>query len=81
MVTVCDLLDAHTALAACCGFDQCHKYILYLYVYFVFIGIVIGIVRAHPRGARSLWTYLWQLVSALGHLHSRRILHRDGACG
>jgi hypothetical protein len=26
-----DLLDAPTALAACCGFDLCHKYILYLY--------------------------------------------------
>ena len=22
-----------TALAACCGFDLCHKYILYLYLY------------------------------------------------
>jgi hypothetical protein len=29
-----DLLDAPTALAACCGFDLCHKYILYLYLYF-----------------------------------------------
>jgi hypothetical protein len=27
------LLDAPTALAACCGFDLCHKYILYLYLY------------------------------------------------
>jgi hypothetical protein len=26
-----DLLDAPTALAACCGFDRCHEYILYLY--------------------------------------------------
>jgi hypothetical protein len=26
-----DLLDAPTALAACCGFDLYHKYILYLY--------------------------------------------------
>ncbi len=25
--------DAPTALAACCGFDLCHKYILYLYLY------------------------------------------------
>ena len=31
--TLCDLLDAPTALAACCGFDLCHKYILYLYLY------------------------------------------------
>ncbi len=32
-----DLLDAPTALAACCGFDLCHKYILYLYkIHFVF---------------------------------------------
>ena len=28
-----DLLDAPTALAACCEFDLCHKYILYLYLY------------------------------------------------
>ena len=27
-----DLLDAPTALEACCGFDLCHKYILYLYL-------------------------------------------------
>ena len=26
--------DIHTALAACDGFDLCHKYILYLYLYF-----------------------------------------------
>ena len=32
---LCDLIDASTALAACCGFDLCHKYILYLYLYFV----------------------------------------------
>ena len=30
---LCDLSDAPTALAACCGFDLCHKYILYLYLY------------------------------------------------
>jgi hypothetical protein len=28
-----DLLDAPTALAACCGFDLCHQYILYLFVF------------------------------------------------
>jgi hypothetical protein len=28
-----DLLDAPTALAACCGFDLCHNYILFLYLY------------------------------------------------
>ena len=27
---LCDLLDAPTALAACCGFDLCYKYIWYL---------------------------------------------------
>ena len=32
-VALRDLLDAPTALAACCGFDLCHKYILYLYLY------------------------------------------------
>ena len=30
---LCDLLDAPTALAACCGFDLCHKYIWYWYWY------------------------------------------------
>jgi hypothetical protein len=39
-----DLLDAPTALAACCGFDLCHKYILYLYLYFG---------ARYPRGARA----------------------------
>ena len=29
-----DLLDAPTVLAACCGFDLCHMYIFYLYLYF-----------------------------------------------
>jgi hypothetical protein len=27
-----------TALAACCGFDLCHKYISYLYLYLYFVG-------------------------------------------
>ena len=26
-----DLVNAPTALAACCGFDLCHKYVLYFY--------------------------------------------------
>ena len=30
---LCDLLEAPTALTACCGFDLRHKYILYLYLY------------------------------------------------
>ena len=29
-LTICDFSDAPTVLAACCGFDLCHKYILYL---------------------------------------------------
>ena len=32
-VSALRLLDALTALAACCGFDLCHKYMLYLYLY------------------------------------------------
>ena len=36
---LCDLLDAPTALAACCGFDLCHKHILYLYLYLYFCGL------------------------------------------
>jgi hypothetical protein len=45
---VFDLLDAPTALAACCGFDLCHKYILYLYLYlylFVFVFVFAVAVR------------------------------------
>ena len=30
---LCDLLDAPTALAACCGFDLWYKYILYLHLH------------------------------------------------
>ena len=29
-----NLLDAPTALAACCGIDLCHTYVLCLYLYF-----------------------------------------------
>jgi hypothetical protein len=36
-----DLLDAPTALAACCGFDLCHKYILYLYLYLYFLASAV----------------------------------------
>jgi hypothetical protein len=36
-----DLLDAPTALTACCGFDLCHKYILYLYLYLYFAADVL----------------------------------------
>ena len=42
---LCDLLDAPTALAACCGFDLCHKYILYLYLYFCVRALAAGLVR------------------------------------
>jgi hypothetical protein len=34
------LLDAPTALAACCGFDLCHKYILYLYLYLYLLPVL-----------------------------------------
>ena len=30
---LCEFLNASTALADCCGFDLCHKIILYLYLY------------------------------------------------
>jgi hypothetical protein len=33
-----DRLEAPTALAACCGFDLCHKYTLYLYLYLRVLG-------------------------------------------
>jgi hypothetical protein len=42
-----DLLDAPTALAACCGFDLCHKYILYLYLYFLKGGFYRVSVHLH----------------------------------
>ena len=36
-----DLLDAPTALAACCGFDLCHKYfVCYLYLYSALVSLV-----------------------------------------
>jgi hypothetical protein len=39
-----DLLDAPTAVAACCGFDLCHKYILYLYfVFYAAIGLFVTV--------------------------------------
>jgi hypothetical protein len=42
-------LDAPTALAACCGFDLCHKYILYLYLYLY----LDEISRKRAQGTRS----------------------------
>ena len=39
-----------TYLAACCGFDLCHKYILYLYLYLYFTVIV-------SRDARYEWAF------------------------
>jgi hypothetical protein len=48
-----DLLDAPTALAACCGFDLCHKDILYLYLYFC-RAVVVRACRA--RGV--LWAHV-----------------------
>ena len=39
-----------TALAACCGFDLCHKYILYLYLYFTQASGGSPAVSEHSRG-------------------------------
>ena len=53
-----DLLDAPTALAACCGFDLCHKYILYLYLYLYLVRVrgqhVVPVQAAEPAGAAVL---------------------------
>ena len=49
-----DLLDAPTALAACCGFDLCHKYILYLYLYLYFLALcesTRSVSRAPPSAS------------------------------
>jgi hypothetical protein len=46
-----DLLDAPTALAACCGFDLCHKYILYLYLYLYLCMRSLELPPDVPRGA------------------------------
>ena len=43
---LCDLLDAPTALAGCCGFDLCHKYILYLYLYLYLVRCALLVVHA-----------------------------------
>ncbi len=68
-----DLLDAPTALAACCGFDLCHKYILYLYFVFVF--------RARccrPKLARAeLWLHVLQ-AAELTTTTARATLNRAG---
>ena len=59
------LLDAPTALAACCGFDLCHKYILYLYLYLSLSGEISSaawptvskaVARCHTAGATRKMT-------------------------
>ena len=42
----------HCALAACCGFDLCHKYILYLYLYVCYCEVTGCCVTCGPA-ARS----------------------------
>ena len=64
---LCDLLDAPTALATCCGFDLCHKYILYLYLYF-FTGArdrawVGAVLRTYTRAARECRYYSFTYLS------------------
>jgi hypothetical protein len=67
-----DLLDAPTALAACCGFDLCHKYILYLYLY-LYLHILylylflcsseITHTSTHARCNEDSTMTLWQTVT------------------
>ncbi len=42
------------ALAACCGFDLCHKYILYLYLYLYFARMLIRMRSAARVVARDM---------------------------
>jgi hypothetical protein len=59
------MLDAPTALAACCGFDLCHKYILYLYLYLYF-----SILEFHCRGACTAALILPLFVLPQSYLRS-----------
>ena len=47
-LVVVDLLDAPTALAACCGFDLCHNYFFIFFIFFVFV-----FVRVRNRVRRT----------------------------
>ena len=70
---LCDLLDAPTALAACCGFDLCHKYILYLYLYFAVLRFRQQVVVARAERA--------SLTEEDGYRRRRRVglhLHSSG---
>ena len=79
---LCDLLDAPTALAACCGFDLCHKYILYFYLCaYVFTVWAARWALSYPRAQgtaapRGLARYLRPVMLADG----RRALPRVRGC-
>ncbi len=47
-----DLQDAHTALAACCGFDLCRKYMFYWYFFYTSLSRV---AFRQCRRSRASW--------------------------
>jgi hypothetical protein len=61
-----DLLDAPTALAACCGFDLCHKYILYLY-------FRAASSRCTPRSSRKFAVRAGRFCRAFSASSSRAV--------
>jgi hypothetical protein len=60
-----DLLDAPTALAACCGFDLCHKYILYLYLY-LYLDATTRQVHAYTRCFPPTFSRVYQQIEQTG---------------
>jgi hypothetical protein len=69
----CTLLVAPTALAAGCGFDLCHKYILYLYLYFPFVctGRLANFQRSHFSLQMTAATAFSAALAKAGMLYRR----------
>jgi hypothetical protein len=70
-----DLLDAPTALAACCGFDLCHKYILYLYLYLYLYFYLFR--RRHSRWRQHADRNLTRRVTQVTARHDIRFVTHD----
>jgi hypothetical protein len=76
-----DLLDAPTALAACCGFDLCHKYILYLYLYLYFCLLAhILMEYVHPQQLQGSSLFLRGDSLGLNWNTGVAMTHSGGAC-
>jgi hypothetical protein len=70
-----DLLDAPTELAACCGFDLCHKYVLYLYLYLYFVRNLLQELRADKlQGALASWCVVTSTCCRRGFVQSSLVV-------